>query len=987
MRTRPPIRLALGALGMCLALLAACAEQPATVIGPDVDASVASDSGASDLGGAMDLVVPVEDRPQTADVVDAPTPADVPFRCADDMTCVQRGLGTACDTTTGRCVPCLAERDQCPPAQHCDGTSRTCVQGCRADEGCGTVGADGGVSGPRRYCDTNSRTCVECREDSHCPAGSLCVGNLCVAGCTPTRPCPTGQTCCGGGCVDGATNTAHCGGCGMTCTVFNGAPACLNGQCGVGSCTIPYGDCDGMARNGCEANTFTDPAHCGGCGTACAARANASPTCTAGRCGFTCNAGFADCDGVAENGCEADTRNDPMRCGGCGGVCAPTNATAACVMGRCAVGACAMGFADCDMNPGNGCEVNTRSDVSSCGGCGNACPRRPNAFPGCVDGACRSSCDTGFQDCDGNETTGCEVDVRSSLSHCGACGRVCAPANATGSCAMGVCAVASCAAGFRDCNTDAADGCEANTQTSTTHCGACGNRCLAGANQIASCAAGTCANQCAPTYVDLDANPGNGCECRNTDPDEPDLLGRDTNCDGVDGVRARSIFVSSRSGNDGNPGTPDLPKRTINAGIAAASAQRLAVIVSAGFYDETVTLASGVGVYGGYDHERGWSRSIANSTVIRGGATAVVGDSLNAALELQLLIVQAADAGGAGESSYAARISRSAGAVTFRGCTLTAGRGGPGTAGSSGGRGADGGGGGTASGPNPGGGGSSACGVPGGAGGRGVSGTNNGNRGNNGGAVPGGGTAGSGGSPGSSGGGCCSTSNGTNGSNDAGGGGGGGNGSNGNAAPALGAMRADNALYVPPSSGAGGNGAPGGGGGGGGSGGGDRSGCPFGCGNDTSGGGGGGGGGGCGGTAGTGGTGGGGSIVVSAHASTVRLIDTRMNASNGGIGGSGGNGGGGGSPGGAGGGAGGGGAAGDGARGAGGGAGGAAGGGAGGSGGPSVCVLYVGSAPSLESSSCNRAGGGSGGNGGLAGTGARAPGGAAGASSDTLSGN
>jgi hypothetical protein len=512
-----------------------------------------------------------------------------------------------------------------------------------------------------------------------------------------------------------------------------------------------------MAANGCEANTFTAPAHCGGCGMACAARANAAPTCTAGRCGFACNPGFADCDGVAENGCEVDTNNDPMRCGGCGGVCAPTNATAACVMGRCAIGMCAAGFADCDMNPGNGCEVNTRADVANCGACGTQCARRPNAFPGCVDGACRSSCDTGFQDCDTDVTTGCEVDIRSTLASCGACGRACAPANAMGACAMGACSIAACTAPFRDCNSNVGDGCEVNAQTDVANCGACGTRCPAGANQIPSCAAGACAVACAPTFVDLDMNPGNGCECRTTDPDAPDLSGRDTNCDGIDGVRARSIFVSQRTGNDGNPGTPDAPKRTIGAAITAARAERLAVLVSVGFYDESITLAPGVGIYGGYDHERGWTRSIANASVLRGGATAITGAGINVALEIQLLVVQAADAGGPGESSYAVRLASSSAPVTLRGCTLSAGRGGPGTDGGSGSRGANGNGAGTASGSSPGGGGGSACGVPGGNGGGGVSGTNNGNRGNDGATVPGGGGNGRGGSPGTAGGGITST--------------------------------------------------------------------------------------------------------------------------------------------------------------------------------------------------------------------------------------
>ena len=40
---------------------------------------------------------------------------------------------------------------------------------------------------------------------------------------------------------------------------------------------------------------------------ACAVRPHAAPTC-AGGCGFTCDAGYADCDGDPVDGCEADLR-------------------------------------------------------------------------------------------------------------------------------------------------------------------------------------------------------------------------------------------------------------------------------------------------------------------------------------------------------------------------------------------------------------------------------------------------------------------------------------------------------------------------------------------------------------------------------------------------------------------------------------------------------------------------------------------------------
>ena len=53
----------------------------------------------------------------------------------------------------------------------------------------------------------------------------------------------------------------------------------------------------------------------------------AFPTCTL----VACNAGCADCDGNAANGCEVDTQDDPANCGGCGVQC---SGGAACVRAR-----------------------------------------------------------------------------------------------------------------------------------------------------------------------------------------------------------------------------------------------------------------------------------------------------------------------------------------------------------------------------------------------------------------------------------------------------------------------------------------------------------------------------------------------------------------------------------------------------------------------------------------------------------------------------
>ncbi len=132
--------------------------------------------------------------------------------------------------------------------------------------------------------------------------------------------------------------------------------------------------------------------------------------------------------------------------------------------------------------------VDLSRDPAHCGACGQRCPASPNAAASCGAGRCGVTCAAGYGDCDGMVTTGCEVTFATNVAHCGACGTACTSPHGTPACAAGSCTVASCEAGYGDCNSAVSDGCEVELSTSAAHCGACGRACATGQ----SCAAGVC---------------------------------------------------------------------------------------------------------------------------------------------------------------------------------------------------------------------------------------------------------------------------------------------------------------------------------------------------------------------------------------------------------------------------------------------------------------------------------------------------------------
>jgi hypothetical protein len=399
--------------------------------------------------------------------------------------------GNACTAAHGTAM-CLA--GTCAVSD-CDLNFADCdrayVSGCESDttqdlKNCGGCG---------RACSTNHGT-------PNCAAGACQI------------TCATGYGDCSGGALDGCetdlrTNTRHCGACGNACSFANATASCVTSSCALGTCSTGYGNCDANDVNGCETNTLTAPLHCGGCGKKCNL-ANANAGCSGGSCTIaSCKGSFQDCNGLTADGCESNLAVDELNCGSCGSVCEILHGTPNCVNGGCEVGTCDEGWEDCNGDPADGCETNVTSSVSNCGTCGNICPSATGT-PNCVSGVCGvSSCSAGLGNCDG--VGGCEANLKTDANNCGACGKVCAVTNGTGVCSNGTCAVDACAPGFDDCDGVYSNGCE-RSLTTLTDCGGCDVACAL-SNAAESCATGSCRiASCAAGFADCDSSPGNGCE-------------------------------------------------------------------------------------------------------------------------------------------------------------------------------------------------------------------------------------------------------------------------------------------------------------------------------------------------------------------------------------------------------------------------------------------------------------------------------------------
>jgi hypothetical protein len=384
--------------------------------------------------------------------------ADETDKDCGGIDCDDCALGRACETG-GDCV------------------NGSCTNGVCQDPSC----TDDAKNGTETDLDCGGDACGPCGTDGKCETGSDCASQVCQSG-----------KCKAATCTDRKLNQSEVDvDCGGECDACDVGQACVV----KADCLLPPTDID--------------------------ADANATATCTGMTCALDCYvSGRGDCNAAAADGCETLTNTDVAHCGACGNACSLDHATARCETGGCKIDTCADGYKNVDLNDDNGCEVHYLTDPDYCGLDGeSAAPctsvDEPHGTPSCVAGVCEIACVTGFDDCDGDVSNGCETNLDTSAKHCGSCSgpdAVCTGSSPSMSpfCADGECGETACSAGTGDCDGDTV--CDDNLNQ-VANCGTCGNVCGV-VNGAAAC-----------------TNPGSGFKCSIASCDS-DATHQYKDCDG-----------------------------------------------------------------------------------------------------------------------------------------------------------------------------------------------------------------------------------------------------------------------------------------------------------------------------------------------------------------------------------------------------------------------------------------------------------------------
>jgi hypothetical protein len=223
----------------------------------------------------------------------------------------------------------------------------------------------------------------------------------------------------GGGAASGGGGAASTGGGsagtgGGSAGTGGGSASTGGGSAGTGGGSASTGGGSASTGGGTATGGGGDGTFDGGC--------TVDPDCAP----LSADGGFRCCTGAC-----VDVRASVDHCGSCGGSCSAAHSTPACSAAMCVILGCDPGYADCDLDPNDGCESTPPSDPNNCGTCGVQCTYGPHSTALCTQSNCSIACDPGYRDCDQRSDDGCEVHSDADTQNCGLCGRQCMAPTAT----------------------------------------------------------------------------------------------------------------------------------------------------------------------------------------------------------------------------------------------------------------------------------------------------------------------------------------------------------------------------------------------------------------------------------------------------------------------------------------------------------------------------------------------------------------------------